>query len=235
MKKLLSLVLALSLLLSLCACGLLSREEEQNSENRERIEKIKDNADETLDGEAEEAADVATDSEAEEETEVLVEDDEKQTEEVQLPQSGDGMYAKLMKFDACTDAEQMKKLLSDLYQEPVEYLTLKYDESTGSYEEPYGEIVAQIKEAGRNDRILTTDTYFFFLPYQESPVFFLNEAGAYFVIGYDYLDKGDEAVGPIVTGCLVSALYDGEIVAGEYFEDDYLEFEELVRDFSVAP
>lgn len=126
------------------------------------------------------------------------------------------VYKKLMEFENCKDPEVLSRLLFDLYGEEVTYIKLTYknteDGKYSGYEEPYDDFICSsiaLYDTAHTlcKAPLKSDTYLFFRPYTEEPVFMMDCDASYIVSSYKINNYEDGTKSHSVSGWIISDLF----------------------------
>ena len=100
----------------------------------------------------------------------------------------DPIYQRIMTIEKCTDPEQLVLMLEDIYGEEITYIHLEFDNKTNEFKEPYKEFefnVFSVYSPQKNKGRVLSDAYAFFKEYHESPLFIMDQEGAYLVGNYE--------------------------------------------------
>lgn len=120
------------------------------------------------------------------------------------------LYKEIINIENCTVPEQLVSILEGLYGETISYIFLEYDEEKETFKEPYEDFrfnVYSVYSKMKNKGNILTDSYAFFLEYNESPVFIMDEAGSYLVGNYEIETVEENSYIHYVDAWAVSDLY----------------------------
>jgi len=165
------------------------------------------------------------------------------------------VYQKIKEIETCKNPDILCQLLAEVYGEEISYIKMEYagqsesapnDSKWYGYEEPYKNFMCGVTSIYNSDLykgILTSDTYVFFKPYNETPSFVMDCDGSYIVSSYEIKQLDDGTSGNYISGWVVSDLF---LCLHEYIDEDaeekafmrdavrymdwYLEFENLIVD-----
>ena len=128
----------------------------------------------------------------------------------------DFLYNELMKYEKCTDPEEMKVLLSNVLGEDVSYYFLDYkdglneDYTTGFYYEPYSNYICEVNAVYKVDKCILpveSDTYVFWGEQSLKTYFIMNSNGSYLVSKHESTMCDDGTIVQNVVAWLLSDLY----------------------------
>ncbi len=160
------------------------------------------------------------------------------------------VYKKLMEFENCKDPEVLCQLLFDLYGEEITYIKLTYintdDGKYLGYEEPYDDFICT--SIALYDTLnplckvpICSDTYLFFRPYTEEPIFMMDCDASYLVSSYKINNYEDGTRSHNISGWIISDLFmclhgytdaapeeKNNFKEAVRYMDFYLDFENLV-------
>ena len=167
----------------------------------------------------------------------------------------DPVFIKLMEIESCTEPDSLCAILSELYDVDFNIVKLTHkttNDSTANeysgYEEPYDDFICSSHTLYNPSHPLSnipisTDTYLFLQPRNETPLFIMDALGTYVVSDYDISQFDDGTHAHKVDSWVISDLYmclhqfiDTDLETKNYlseavqYMDYYMDLEALVRD-----
>lgn len=158
----------------------------------------------------------------------------------------DPLYQKLKQIETCSDPDTLCTMLLEIYGEEFSYIKLEYDTSAMIYEEPYQDFICTAIPLYNADlyRVpISSDTYLFFMDYNEVPSFVMDSDGTYIVSQYDIKNFDDGTHTHSISSWIITDLF---MCLHEYINESeeekaymrdavrymewYLSFENLVVD-----
>lgn len=224
MRKLFTIVLTLSMLVPLCACG-----HESNTNPTDSSTSLTTN-------------EVITDA-----TEEAI-----SSKKYIGNYEDEPVYQKIIEIENCTDPDQLCQMLNNLYGEEFYFIKLEYEEWSDSdgnhagYKKPYDNFVCSVTclyNSYRMKPYISSDTFAFFKENNEFPTFIMDSEGSYLVGSYEIktFNSGEHAHDIVAWVCsdLFMCLHefidaDEESVSilqeAVLYLDFYIEFENLIID-----
>ena len=121
----------------------------------------------------------------------------------------DLVYQKIMEFENCTEPEQLAKMLENMYNESITYISMEYDEEKGKFCAPYDDFEFEVLSIYSPDKCkgnISSNSYAFFIGETEVPLFIMDDDGSYLVSNYEIAPSSNDYIHK-VTAWVMSELY----------------------------
>lgn len=129
----------------------------------------------------------------------------------------DPVYQMMMEIETCQDPDRLSGILMSFYGEKFNCIKLKYKESNSpdkftGYEAPYEEFICSSSTlynttSTLNQIFISSDTYLFFEPYNEQPLFMMDSNATYIVYSYKIQNLDDGTHVHSIKGWVISDLF----------------------------